>query len=452
MRSTAGNLWARFPKTLAVILLLFVVSAVVCSKYITSNRLGYPPMRSDGFGYYAYLTSIFVDHNLSFHTALANMAPGEPMGNYGFNIFPGTGHIFDKYTSGVALLQLPFFLVAHAAAHLLGYDVHGYSTPYQVGVLAATTTYAVIGLIFTYKLVTSYFAKLPALLTIVCLVLGTNLFHYTTYDASFSHIYSFCLVAVFAYLVLGRKELTKTTSLLAGIALGLVVLTRVPNAILVLLYVWKLAALLWQGRRHSVRPVSINAGIFAVSALAAFSPQIVYWYHVTGQLFLYSYQNEKFNFSHPELLNYLFSVNKGLFFWSPVLLLAVVGLVMAARGVHRLALDRGLGFVAPVSIVIALNIYVCSSWWAWDYAGSYACRPVVDVLSLYMLPIAAFFSVLVKKKAVVWIPVGLVLLALFASNISLMYAYWRGFIPFDGTTLGILRKVPRKLLAALAGH
>jgi hypothetical protein len=105
-----------------------------------------------------------------------------------------------------------------------------------------------------------------------------------------------------------------------------------------------------------------------------------------------------------------------------------------------------------VAVVIALHIYVCSSWWAWNYGGSFGCRPVVDVLALYMLPIAAFFSVLVKKKAVIWVSVGVLLLALFAANIGLMYGYWRAFIPFDGTTLAILRKVPRKLLAALAGH
>jgi hypothetical protein len=452
MIATAGKLWARFPKALAVILLLFVVTGAVCSQYIAANRLGYPPIRSDGFGYYAYLTSVFVDHNLNFRTALANMPPTEVMASYGFSIYPGTGYIVDKYTAGVALLQLPFFLVAHVAAHLLGYDMHGYSTPYQVGVLVASTTYAVIGLIFTYKLLTSYFAKLPTLLTIACLLLGTNLFHYATYDASFSHVYSFCLVAVFAYLVLGRRELTKTTSLLAGLALGLIVLTRVPNAILLLLFVWKVATTLWRGRRPSVRSVIINSVIFALSALVAFSPQMAYWYRTTGHVFVYSYQGESFDFLHPQLLNYLFSVSKGLFFWSPVLLLTVVGLVMSARRVHQRAGARPLDFVLPVSLVIAVHVYVCSSWWAWDYGGSYACRPVVDVLSLYMLPTAAFFSVLVKKKAVVWVAVGLVLVGLFAVNAGLMYSYWRSFIPFRGTTLGILHKVPRKLLAALAGH
>lgn len=449
---TVGGLWARFPKALAVTLLVFVVMAVTCSQYITNTRLNYPPIRSDGFGYYAYLTSIFVDHNLSFHTALAHKPVSEAMANYGMSVFPSTGRILNKYTAGVALLQLPFFLVAHVMAHLLGYDTNGYSTPYQVGVVAATTTYAVIGIIFTYKLLTAYFAKLPTILALVCLVLGTNLFHYVTYDASFSHAYSFCLVSVFSYLVLGRKKLSKTTALLAGLVLGLIVLTRVPNAILGLLFAWKLAAMLWQDRREAVRPVVVDSMLFALGAVAGFFPQMAYWYRTTGHVFVYSYQGESFDFLHPELANYLFSVSKGMFFWSPILLLGVLGLVMAARKVNQAAGNRARDFVVPVSLVLALHVYVCSSWWAWDYGGSYGCRPVVDVLALYMLPIAAFFSALVKRKAVVWVPVGLVLLMLFAANIGLMYSYWRGFVPFSGTTLGILHKVPRKLLAALAGH
>lgn len=449
---TAGKPWARFPTALAVILLLFVVIGALCSSYIMANRLGYPPIRSDGFGYYAYLTSIFVDHNLSFHTALANRPPSEALASYGMTVFPGTGRILDKYSAGVAVMQMPFFLGAHVAAHLFGYDTHGYSLPYQLGVLVAATTYAVIGIIFTYKLLTSYFSKLPSLLTIVCLILGTNLFHYATYDASFSHVYSFCLVAVFAYLVLGRRELKRTVSLLAGLALGLIILTRLPNAILAILFVWKLATMLWQGRRAAIRPVAINSGIFALGTLVTFSPQMAYWYRTTGHLLVYSYQGESFDFLHPQLLNYLFSVSKGMFFWSPVLLLAIVGLVMAARRAHQPLGPRPLDFVPSVSLLIAVHIYVCASWWAWDFGGSYACRPVVDVLPLYMLPIAAFFSVVVKKRTLVWVLVGLLLAGLFAANIALMYSYWRGFIPFSGTTLGILHKVPRKLLAALAGH
>lgn len=33
--------------------------------------------------------------------------------------------------------------------------------------------------------------------TLVVVTFGTNLFHYGTYDTTFSHIYSFCMVVLF---------------------------------------------------------------------------------------------------------------------------------------------------------------------------------------------------------------------------------------------------------------
>ncbi len=160
----------------------------------------------------------------------------------------------------------------------------------------------------------------------------------------------------------------------------------------------------------------------------------------TGHWFVYSYGDEGFNWLAPHTLNFLFSVRKGLFFWSPILLLAVVGIV--ARYKRRKQLYIGL------VVFLLLIVYVSSAWEKWHYLGSYGQRVTADFMCVFAIFLASVFEVLERYKAegrsgqkilcglscaycvvcIVW-------------NLWCMTAYWYKALPYDNADWSTIRNI-----------
>tara|TARA_R110002126_G_scaffold290914_2_gene449542 strand:+ start:56236 stop:57537 length:1302 start_codon:yes stop_codon:yes gene_type:complete len=416
------------------------VAALLASALVYSQQYNGPPIRADGFGYYAFVTTVFVDRDMSFKTAIDQIGPGSRHGEkikpFGLGRDNVSGKIFNKYTPGTAVLESPFFLLAAGAAHLFGYEQDGYSKPFQVANVISGAFYlsAGVALLFLF-LQGAGLGKLATVEVIILLVFATNVFHYATYDASFSHIYSFFAVALLVYLT-QRYRQSKQPSIglatLIGFVLGLVILIRIPNAILGLL---PLGVLLERRRLGLVIQHGAAAALIAVVVL---SPMLVWWHSVTGQWIVNSYavtENEGFtHWKSPYVLSFLFSVERGLFFWAPVLFVAFCGLVPLVRK------DRLWGWLTVA--ILTLQIYLCSSWWVWHFGGSFGSRPFVDTTPLLALPLALAIKG-IRQHIGRWILVPMA--ALIFVECCLMYGYWRHFIPYSGTTTAILKALPGKL-------
>lgn len=138
-----------FPIKLALaVTLLGVISCL----YIYGRGLNGPPIRSDGFGYYAYLPSVFIDHNLSFRLAAQNIVPPDAslQYNFGIGIHPLTGKMFNKYTIGTAILWTPSFLIADSFVKFFDLPRTGYSSSYQIASIASGIFYLCFGFIITF--------------------------------------------------------------------------------------------------------------------------------------------------------------------------------------------------------------------------------------------------------------------------------------------------------------
>lgn len=87
--------------------------------------------------------------------------------------------------------------------------------------------------------------------------------------------------------------------------------------------------------------------------------------------------------------NVLFSPVHGLFLFHPALLLAAVGLAVAAgREIAR----RSLGW-AVIAAVWFLSVAVLYGWWSeWNNAGGYGQRFLIDALPALGLGFAAFLA------------------------------------------------------------
>jgi len=102
------------------------------------NGLSDNTIRSDGTGYYAYLPAIFIYNDLQFDF-LDNKALVNDDGASRVKL--DNGKIVNKYACGLALLQLPFFLIAYLLSFLFGQPIDGYSHFFQYLFLLGNTVY-----------------------------------------------------------------------------------------------------------------------------------------------------------------------------------------------------------------------------------------------------------------------------------------------------------------------
>ena len=133
----------------------------------------------------------------------------------------------------------------------------------------------------------------------------------------------------------------------------------------------------------------------------------------------------------------LVSVQKGLFFWSPVLLLAVPGVLLVRRRADRPSAgpqEWARQWRAAALAVLAVQTYLLASWHDWQLGGSFGHRGFTDLLGLF----APFLAVTFGRAAAGprWAKAGLALVAGLATGLSVfqMVQYWRGILPIADTS------------------
>src|SRR5207244_2911911 len=102
--------------------------------------------------------------------------------------------VAERLSDGTAVLTMPFFLVGHLLSWWSNLPRDGFSFYYQHAAGLAGLTYFIAGLALVRHSLTRRFSDGVVLATLVSLTWGTNLFHYGTYDATFSHAFSFFLI------------------------------------------------------------------------------------------------------------------------------------------------------------------------------------------------------------------------------------------------------------------
>jgi hypothetical protein len=389
------------------------------------------PIRSDGFSYYVYLPSWFLFHDSTL-AAVARDCCGGVFPTYTAIIrWPGTRRWVNAHPIGVAVMQAPMFGVAHALTRWTNLSPDGFTLYYQHGDGLAGLLWAVAGLFVLRRVLRRHFSDPITAATLLTILFGTNLYHYATYDSSFSHVYSFFLFAAFLDLTeqwyAGPR---RSTSVLLGLVSGLIVLTRHTN-VLFLVFFPLYAVVNMASFRERVdllcRQVNHLVTIAAVGALVV-APQLAIYYDATGSPFISSYGNLGFYFASPRLFGVLFSVQKGLFFWTPLLLLGVAGLVRLAWSHHT-----ARAFLLPAGIFLVLNTYVIACWWDWQFGASFGHRAFVDALPIFAVGLAAFYqwsSVNTRRRRVV----ACIVVAGVALNVFQMLQYWNGLMPISDTT------------------
>ncbi|MBN4070999.1 hypothetical protein JYT72_00685 [Crocinitomix catalasitica] len=332
------------------------------------------PIAGDAMGYYAYLPAIFIYHDLDYKFAKKMDEKYYPPG-YGKSFVKEApnGEKVNKTFPGISLLYAPFFALAHSASLIFGLEADGYSNVYQFFYLIGFWTYFLLGLIFFFKvLIRMGFEEKKVNLATVILVLGTNIFFYSVFDQSVTHVHNFFMINAAIYCLMLFKEHQNYKHLgIAIFLLALIGITRPTNILVLPLLIFffpekEFYRLIWMKIKRPVNTLKT----FSI-AMAIIMIPLSLWKAQTGNWLVYSYVDEGFSFADPHFSEFIFSYLKGWLVYTPIALMIIVPALILLFLESRAKAFFVLGFYL-------VSIYFFSSWWCWYYGAGMGQRVMID--------------------------------------------------------------------------
>ncbi len=370
------------------------------------------PIRADGMGYYAYLPSIILYGDPGFNTLANAQFDGVIPGYTGLEMYSETGHYLNKYNLGVALFALPFFLLAHALTWVLRappgsipswwafqYAMDGYSPLYQHAAGLSGLFYFAFGCIVLRYFLSRYYSPRQVSAVILTMLAGTCWLDIGAGSSFGSHGVSVFLFALFLLIgdrwVQGSGSWRQTLSL--GVILGAIALVRVPN-VLILFVLALVPGNRWEGMAAHVRGLIQRISQFVIMGLVAcavFFPQLAFWKYGTGHWLVNSYGERGLpNLLSPALGEVLFSVNKGVFVWSPLLVLVLPGWFFMRGEVAR--------WRVAVVVLLVVQWYVIASAAVWNAGACFGQRYFAEFQTIAAFPILALVNCGRYRKSLGW--------------------------------------------------
>jgi hypothetical protein len=416
-----GDRASRFP---TLVLWCLLVIALFCVP--PGNVLSW-----DALGYYLYLPAFFIHHDpLLLDQEWLRHALDTYNGLGGGGFYQAhqleNGNWVMKYTMGLAVLWSPFVTVAHLLAPILGYPADGFSRPYQVAVIVAEMVYALIGLLALRAVLARWWSSRVVSFTLLLVVLGTNYLHQALFANSMPHIFLFTLQVGTLYATMRWYDTRRRRyATMLAICIGVAALSRPTEVVLLLIPLFwghsggirDLPRFLWQRIRDDMTPL---LGMVTIMVLIG-SAQLLYWKYATGHFVHMSYtgDEEGFDFLRPYTLQALFSFRKGWFIYTPMMLVAVLGII-------RL---KGREMRTAVIAFVVLNTYIVTSWSNWWYSESFGHRGLMQSIAIMAVPLAAIVDSIARKAAALRFSVAVVLAALTGLNLFQTWQSHMGIIP-----------------------
>jgi 4-amino-4-deoxy-L-arabinose transferase-like glycosyltransferase len=280
------------------------------------------------------------------------------------------GRFYSKYDPGLPLLAVPFYLAGDrlAAINQAHRTTVAALTVSLLPALAAASTLALL-LALASRLAPPGDNR-PLLLTIAA-GLGTPLWWYGR--TLFPEALLACTLTAAVTLTVYAAD-RPARLILAGVALGIGMLTRAALAI----YALPLVILTLRiGPRRTKRLIGIALGLAPFAAGILLHNVLRF-----GNPLSTGYRGEVFSTPPWQgIAGLLFSPGKGLWFYAPPLLLSAVLWPRFRRKQPALATFLALAWI------VALAFY--GSWWAWDGGWAWGPRLLVPLLPLSCLPLLA---------------------------------------------------------------
>jgi hypothetical protein len=239
----------------------------------------------------------------------------------------------------------------------LPWPADGYSLPYQLLVGGTTLLASFAGLGFLFGLCRRYADPGRAALAAGLLMLGSGIVYYGAIEVTMAHSLGPTAVAALAWYWQRTYGSPRPGRWLrVGLLIGLAGLMRWQLVTFAVLPAGECLLALRSGRPGAVRGLAL-AGL---GAALAFLPQVVAWYAVYGRLFVTPI-TVGHNWAAPDFPRVLLDTDRGLFYWTPLTLVACLGFLCWFR---RPVAVAGTG--EPPALLLAafgLQAYVLASLW-----------------------------------------------------------------------------------------
>jgi len=440
--------------------------------FLLSLPLLNPWVRGDGVGYYAFARAPLIEHRLDFlhdyqhanesfreHRLDEN---GQPVPEFRTR----TGHLDNHFTVGPAILWSPFLLLTHAGvllARAFGSHVlaDGFSTPYRLAMALGTAIYAFLGLLLSFRLARKYVDERWALLATLGIWWASSLPVYMYFNPSWSHAHSAFVVALFLwYWHETRDARTLRQWIVLGAIAGLMLEVYYPNAMLFVVLLYE-ALRDYSAAFRRVTSTTPRLSLllarhiaFAGTLLLALLPTFIAKWIVYGSPFESGYVHlGDWFWTSPYLFSVLFSSNHGLISWTPILLLAIIGIFTFWRSVPR----AGAAFV----LAMLAFYYFIASYPDWAGIASYGNRFFVSLTVFFILGLGVFlerFARFFRTTRSAWAASCVLLACLILWNAGLMFQWGahlipaRGPISFSEMARNQFLVVPREITAQLGKY
>ncbi len=320
--------------------------------------------------------------------AQGRLIPGE---------YTRTGYVENHFTVGPAILWAPAVLAVHAGVLLVDHfggriPADGHSHPYLVAMALSTASYGFLSLLLAFRIARKYFEQRWAFLATIGIWLASSLPVYMYFNPSWSHALSAFAVALFLW-YWDRTQLRRTHGAMGpagshGRIDGQCLLSECHPADISRpgnhsRIAWR-AGRIRSGTcrwRKLVPCCALFGAVFIVSLLPTFvTRQIIY-----GNPFETGYPGIRtWNWTSPALLQVLFSSDHGMFSWTPILILATVGLFFLIK--------RNALLGAGSLLTFAVYYYFIASYPDWDGLSSFGNRFFVSLTPIFILGLAALYS------------------------------------------------------------
>ncbi len=370
-------------------------------------------IRNDIFSYYNYLPSAFILNDYTFTSPTLKH----------WNVSLPDGRQVNKTTMGVAYFYAPFFLVTYEFFKYHGYTIDVYSPMFQFAIGLSGLLAALLAMIVMRKNLKHFFSEAVTSICLIIIFLGTNVYYYSVYDGSSSHIFSLFLISLLINLTFTwYKKPSILISVLFGLVAGWIVLIRPINLVFCIfplmygLSSFKMTLNFWKKQWIKILLIIFFAFLIWV-------PQLLYWKYATGHYLFFSYTGETFFWLQPEIIRGFFSYRNGWLVYTPIMALALIGLFFLYRNQRKL--------FYPVTAIFILNTYIVYCWWCWWYNG-FGSRAMVDSYAFLVFPIGALLAWMMNVKKILISFTILIISALIYLNIFQSWQKYRGIIHWDG--------------------
>jgi hypothetical protein len=380
----------------ALVLLFLVSLPAVTARFYASDEIEY----------FAYVRSLWFDGDLSFDNEYRyfydrNIARAHFFKETFLDAETATGLRRNFAPMGSAVLWAPFYVATDAGvrvARFLGATVaaDGFSRPYIAAVTYASALYGFVSLMLSAwaaRLIVGARAS-----AVAAVWLGTPLLFYMYVAPGFSHACSAFAVAAFVVIWLHVRRSWSTSGVVVlGAAAGIVGMVREQDIFMAIGPALDFVVTMIRSRRGPGEIVArAIAGVAA--AVVCFLPQAITYFVLYGHVAPSPDVQQKMTWTSPNAWRVLISPDNGWFFWTPLALPALAGLIALTFGYPRRSGDADpppdRTWIAAICLVmVASQIYVGGSLDTWAGAGSFGQRRLIGLTVFLVIGLTALFHI-----------------------------------------------------------